>query len=290
MTPPKVITDPIAMRQWVLDQRLAGRSVGLVPTMGALHDGHLSLVQAAKRDCDLAVTTLFVNPTQFGPGEDFERYPRDLAGDQLLLATAGCDALFAPSVEAMFPADSQTRIDVGAAARTLEGAIRPTHFQGVATVVMKLFNIAPADRAYFGQKDYQQTVVIRHLVRDLNVPIEVCVCPIVREPDGLAMSSRNAYLSPEERAHALVLYRALRACESAFALGERDPQRLREAMLAEFAGEDGVELDYAELLLDGGMNPATPGDQAMTVVVAARVGRTRLIDNLRLGAASSAAS
>ncbi|QDU87096.1 Pantoate-beta-alanine ligase [Pirellulimonas nuda] len=273
-------TDGDALRAWTLARRAAGQTVGLTPTMGALHAGHLSLVRAARAECDLTAATIFVNPTQFGPGEDLDRYPRNLEQDIALLESAGCDAVFCPAVETMYPPGAATRIEVGPAGSVLEGAIRPTHFSGVATIVLKLLNLAPANYAYFGQKDYQQTVVVRQMTRDLNVPIEVRICPTVREPDGLAMSSRNVYLQGEYRRQALTLHHALQAAQHAYAAGERNAARLRRAMEAVFAGEPQVEPQYAVLLHDGGVEEAHGELTGPTVAaVAAKVGPTRLIDN-----------
>ena len=213
--PPRVVTDSAQLREAVLTERQAGRTIGLVPTIGALHEGHLSLLDRARAECDVTVATVFVNPSQFGPGEDFHRYPRDLFADVAMLGRRGCHLVFAPSPEGMYPPGYSTTVDVGPLGQLLEGEHRPTHFRGVATIVLKLFQLAPADRAYFGRKDYQQTLVIERMVADLNVPIDVRVCPIVREPDGLAMSSRNAYLTDDERHRARQLVAALRRAEDA---------------------------------------------------------------------------
>lgn len=269
-------------RSWVRDHQRAGRTVGLVPTMGALHEGHLSLARAARDECDVVLATVFVNPKQFGPGEDYERYPRDLARDCELLGEVSVGAVFAPSVETMYPPGSGTTIDVGVAAEAFEGASRPTHFAGVATVVAKLFVIAPADRAYFGQKDYQQTVVLRRMATDLSFPTELVVCPIVREPDGLAMSSRNAYLTPTDRERAVCLSRGLHEAERLYAAGERDPAAIRSAVEAIVTSTDGVELDYAVVVEDGTVETPRTIEGPVVVAVAARVGETRLIDNVRL--------
>lgn len=282
MPPPRLFTEIDTTRAWVRDQQHAGRTVGLVPTMGALHEGHLSLARAASKACDHVVATVFVNPTQFAPQEDYERYPRDLDQDAQRLAEVGVDAVFAPSVETMYPPGSGVTVDPGPFAAAFEGESRPTHFAGVATVVAKLFAIAPSDRAYFGQKDYQQTVVIRRMVADLNLPIEVVVCPTVREPDGLAMSSRNAYLSSEERQQALCLSRGLREAESLHAAGERTASTIREATQRSIAKEPAVELQYVAVLRDGTMEEIENITGLAVIAVAARVGQTRLIDNVRL--------
>jgi pantoate--beta-alanine ligase len=221
------------MRHIVLAARAAGKSVGLVPTMGALHEGHLTLIDAARAECDLVAATIFVNPTQFGPNEDFKSYPRDMAKDVSLLGGRGCELVFAPTDTEMYRPGHATFVEIGTLGHVLEGEIRPTHFRGVATVVLKLFQLAPANRAYFGRKDYQQTLVVRRMVADLNVPIEIRVCPTVREPDGLAMSSRNAYLSADERQRALALSRSLKLAEQMAAGGERNAEVIRSAMQRE---------------------------------------------------------
>ena len=281
MSEPLLLREIDDARAWVHSARAAGASIGIVPTMGALHEGHLSLVRAARAENDRVAVTVFVNPTQFSPSEDYERYPRDLEADLAALAELGVDAVFAPPVEAMYPPGAETSIDVGAVAQTLEGAQRPTHFAGVATVVMKLFGVLPAHRAYFGQKDYQQTVVIRRMVDDLNCPIEVVVCPIVREPDGLAMSSRNVYLSPEQRESALVLPSALRSAAQMVAEGQHEASVLKAHAQSEIEAAEGVDLDYVEVVRDGTVTPVEHLDGPAVMVVAARVGRTRLIDNTR---------
>ncbi|HWX23761.1 MAG TPA: pantoate--beta-alanine ligase, partial [Vicinamibacteria bacterium] len=226
----KTLTAIREVREWI--DGLPPGEVGLVPTMGYLHRGHLSLVQRARRENDHVVVSLFVNPTQFGEHEDLSRYPRDLGRDRAALEEAGCDGLFAPSEEEMYPRGFDTAVAVGRVASPLEGERRPGHFRGVATVVLKLFGIVEPDRAYFGEKDAQQLGVIRTLVRDLNVRVEIVGCPTVREPDGLALSSRNSYLDAEERKAAPVLYRALRGAEELFAKGERDAALLRDRMKA----------------------------------------------------------
>jgi pantoate--beta-alanine ligase len=269
------------IRAAIMAARRNGETVGLVPTMGALHVGHVSLVRTAKAQCDRVVATVFVNPTQFGPQEDFNRYPRDLERDRALLAKAGCDWVFAPSTDEMYPLGSDTMVHVGAAAAEWEGRIRPTHFAGVATVVLKLFNLAPADRAYFGRKDYQQTVVVRQMVRDLNVPIEIVICPTVREPDGLAMSSRNAYLSPTERQHATALRRSLLAAEELVALGESDVEVIRARMESVLVDVDHVQ--YIAFLRDGTMESVDRIAGPTVIALAAKVGATRLIDNTLVG-------
>lgn len=276
---PRVIADGAALRKEVLAARQARQTVGLVPTMGALHEGHLSLVDAARAECDLVVVTVFVNPTQFGPKEDFRRYPRDLERDLSLLGGRGCELAFVPSKEEMYSDDHATFVDVGPIGQVLEGEFRPTHFRGVATVVMKLFQLAPADRAYFGRKDYQQALVVRQMVADLNVPIDVRVCPIVREPDGLAMSSRNAYLAADERQRAQVLYRSLQLAERVVTGGERDVATIRRTMQREIERAGGVEVQYIAFVADGTITPVETIAGPTTIAIAAVVGQTRLIDN-----------
>jgi pantoate--beta-alanine ligase len=280
---PRLTTDGNELRKVVLDARQRGQSVGLVPTMGALHDGHLSLVDAARAECDLSVVTIFVNPTQFAPNEDFRQYPREPTRDLSLLAGRGCDIVFAPDNDSIYRPNHATYIDVGPIATMLEGEFRPTHFRGVATVVMKLFQLAPADRAYFGRKDYQQTLVIRQMVADLDVPIDVRVCPTVREPDGLAMSSRNRYLTPDERRRALVLSRSLRIAEEFFAAGERSASAIRQKITHEIESVGGVQIQYIAIVADGTLTPVERIDGPTTIAIAAAVGKTRLIDNTVIG-------
>jgi pantoate--beta-alanine ligase len=275
----RTVTTIAELRAW----RAEGKGAfGLVPTMGYLHEGHLSLVTAARRENERVAATLFVNPTQFGPSEDFTRYPRDLARDQALLVSAGCDLLFAPSVREMYPAGVETTIDVGSVATPLEGERRPGHFRGVATVVMKLLQIATPDRAYFGEKDAQQLAVIRRLVTDLNVPVEVRGCPIVRESDGLALSSRNVYLSPEERRAATVLFRALGAAESRWRAGERRGATLQQAMVEVLGREPLARSDYAVAADPESFRPVDQAQGPVRLLLAVFVGKTRLIDNLLL--------
>jgi pantoate--beta-alanine ligase len=269
---------------------IAEPTLGLVPTMGALHAGHLSLVAAAREQCDIVAASIFVNPTQFGPNEDFAQYPRTFDSDRAQLEAAGVDILFAPSAETMYPAANATFVDPGPIATRLDGASRPGHFRGVATIVTRLLNIARPDRAYFGQKDAAQLAVLRHIARDLNLPVEIVVCPIVREPDGLAMSSRNRYLSPAERARALVLSRALAAAETLARSGETRAEALRTAMLDAFAGSDPspeardvpTRIDYAAVVDPNTLLPLTDTSDGALVAVAALIGNTRLIDNLLL--------
>jgi pantoate--beta-alanine ligase len=269
------------LRRAVADARAAGRTVGLVPTMGSLHDGHLSLVRRAVRDCDFVVVSVFVNPAQFGPGEDYERYPRDEERDAGLAADAGADLLFAPVTAEVYPDGFATTVSVTGLANVLCGAPGSRgagHFEGVATVVAKLLNMCTPDVAYFGQKDYQQSLVIRRVVRDLDLPVRIEVCPTVRDADGLALSSRNAYLSPPERERALALNRALRAAQSVAADGG-EPEAVVRAARAELDAA-GIEPEYLELLAAADLTtPAwRPGEQVV-IAVAAQVGPARLIDN-----------
>ncbi|HEV2972663.1 MAG TPA: pantoate--beta-alanine ligase [Pirellulales bacterium] len=274
-----IITRGDDLHRQVLGWRAAGESVGLVPTMGALHAGHISLVVRSAEECRRTVVTIFVNPTQFGPNEDFSRYPRQLENDLALLAPTGTDLVFAPTTEEMYPAGHATFVDVGGITRRWEGAIRPGHFRGVATIVLKLFNLAPADRAYFGQKDYQQSVVIRRMVADLNVPIEIRICPTIREPDGLALSSRNAYLSAADRRGALVLSRSLRLAADRVGQGEREARPIAADMRKMIESEPCVGLDYATLVDPDTLEEVSHVAGTVVALVAARVGTTRLIDN-----------
>lgn len=280
---PRVIAEADAVREIIRGAQAAGKTVGFVPTMGALHEGHLSLVDAARADCDLAVVSIFVNPTQFGPKEDLSKYPRDLNRDLELLASRGCDLVFAPTVDEMYPDGFVTSVDVGDLGRELEGAFRPDHFRGVATVVLKLFQIVPADIAFFGRKDYQQTLVVKQMVTDLNVPTEIRVSPTVREADGLAMSSRNAYLSADERRRALAISQSLRLAEQMVREGLRDVESIRSKMLNHFRATGGIEVQYIAFVADGTITPVQSIGGPTTVAIAAKVGATRLIDNLRIG-------
>jgi pantoate--beta-alanine ligase len=263
-----------ASRRW----RREGDTIGLVPTMGALHAGHLSLVDAACKSNTKVVVSIFVNPIQFGPGEDFERYPRDPDRDAELLERAGVHAIYRPTVDAMYPPGASTRVAVHVVSEALEGAARPGHFDGVATVVTKLFGAVEPDRAYFGQKDAQQVAVVKRLARDLDTGVEIGVCPTVREADGLALSSRNAYLSAEERRAAASLSAALRQAAEAYELGERDPGSLSTALRSRLEAEPLARIDYAELV-----DPETFRPPGRLAVVAVRIGATRLIDNHDLG-------
>ncbi|MCL4509404.1 MAG: pantoate--beta-alanine ligase [Chloroflexi bacterium] len=259
-------------------------SIGLVPTMGALHEGHRSLVRRARNDNDVTICSIFVNPTQFGPNEDFTRYPRALERDLALLEAESVAGVFVPTPVDMYPSGFDTRIDVGELGRIIEGARRPGHFSGVATVVTKLFNLTRPSRAYFGQKDAQQLAVIRQITRDLNIPVEVIGCPTVREPDGLALSSRNMYLSPSERLAATVLFRALNAGRDAYRQGERTNAQVRDAVTVVVQSERLAVLDYAEVVDPDSFSSDDPCTDRSIIVIAARVGTTRLIDNLTVSA------
>ncbi|MEM8946855.1 MAG: pantoate--beta-alanine ligase [Planctomycetota bacterium] len=261
----------------------AGKTIGFVPTMGALHEGHLSLVKASVATCDRTVVSVFVNPTQFGPGEDFDRYPRELEKDLQLLEKLGCWLVFAPSTEEMYPKGSETLVDVGAVARPLEGTARPKHFAGVATVVLKLFQIVPADQAFFGQKDYQQTLVIQQLIHDLSVPIKLVVCPTVREADGLAMSSRNAYLSPSQREQAMSLWQSLQLAKQLVTEGTVDVAEITRKMQSVFASQPDAVIEYIAFVEDGTVQSVETIAGPTVILLAVRVGKTRLIDNLRIG-------
>jgi pantoate--beta-alanine ligase len=262
--------------------RYKGKRIGLVPTMGALHEGHLSLVRAARSKCDVVAVSIFVNPTQFGPNEDFSKYPRSFDRDCELLEKEGVDLVFAPSVEEMYPGGAITYVTVEGMSDKLCGRSRPGHFRGVTTVVSKLFHIVEPGMAFFGQKDAAQVAIIRRMVRDLNMPVEIVVCPIVREPDGLAMSSRNAYLTPEQRTSALVLSRALRRVRQVFDQGERSAAKLIEAGKHVIAEEPAVRLDYLEIVDPETLDAVELVSSKGLIAVAAFVGTTRLIDNLLL--------
>ncbi len=262
--------------------RREGRTLALVPTMGALHEGHLSLVRMAKAQCDLVVVSIFINPLQFGPGEDLARYPRSFDRDRELLEREGADLIFAPTAEEMYPAGAVTYVTVEGLSDKLCGRSRPGHFRGVTTVVSKLFHIVEPDRAFFGQKDAAQSTIIRRMVRDLNIPVQVVIGPIVREADGLAMSSRNAYLDAPQRRSALALHRSLSAVQKSFDRGERKVQALIEAGKQVFAEDPSVRLDYFEIVDPETLDPVDDLSHGALVVVAAFVGKARLIDNVVL--------
>jgi pantoate--beta-alanine ligase len=278
------------LRPVIAEHRLGARRIGLVPTMGAFHDGHLSLMRRARAQCDVVVVSLFVNPTQFNEAADLAGYPRDEARDAGLAEEIGVDYLFAPAAEEVYPPDFTTTVSVAGLTETLEGEYRGrAHFDGVTTVVAKLFNMVAPDVAYFGQKDAQQAVVIQRLVRDLNMPVHIEVCETVREHDGLAMSSRNVWLSPEDRRRAIALSRALDAIDSAVASGMRDAQALTAAAQAQLEAAQ-IEPDYLALVSADRLTQVSEVEGEVLALVAARVGKTRLIDNHRLGTAGAAAS
>jgi pantoate--beta-alanine ligase len=278
----KICTTIHDMRSASRAARQTGQRLGFVPTMGALHEGHLSLVRAARVSSHLVAASIFVNPTQFGPNEDLAKYPRSFERDCEMLEREGVDFVFAPSVEEMYPAGAVTWVTVEELSGKLDGRSRPGHFRGVTTVVAKLFHIVEPDTAFFGQKDAAQVAIIRRLVRDLNFPVEIVVCPIVREPDGLAMSSRNAYLDPEQRKQALLLHRSLMRVQQIAEAGERDVAKLSAAGRETFAKEHSVRLDYFEVVSPDTLDPANNLSRGALVAVAAYVGTTRLIDNVLL--------
>ena len=262
--------------------RKGGERLALVPTMGALHEGHLSLVRAAKACCDAVAVSIFVNPAQFGPNEDLAKYPRTFERDSDLLVKENVDLVFAPSTEEMYPQGATTWVTVEQLSNKLDGRSRPGHFRGVTTVVSKLFHIVEPHVAFFGQKDAAQVAIIRRMVRDLDIPVEIVACPIVREPDGLAMSSRNAYLTPQQRKQALVLHRSLMRVKKLAAAGEQNSAKLIAVAQEEFAAEPSVRLDYFEIVDPDHLDPVEDVSKGALVAVAAYAGATRLIDNIFL--------
>lgn len=265
----------------VRQARARGQVIGCVPTMGALHPGHSSLIQRARLECDFVVATIFVNPTQFGPNEDFSRYPRTLEADLEICRDSGADLVFTPNVSDMYAANAETLVRVSQLSTILEGAHRPGHFDGVTTVVSKLFLITDPDRAYFGQKDFQQQLIIRRMVRDLNFPIEIVTCPIIRESDGLAMSSRNRYLAPAERETARVLSQALTVAQALATDPQQTPQSIEEKLQERLQGTAGIDLQYAVVVDTETLSAlaARPSNGLAVALIAARVGTTRLLDN-----------
>jgi pantoate--beta-alanine ligase len=268
------------MKQVARQARAEGRPVGFVPTMGALHEGHMSLVRAAMAECQPVIASIFVNPTQFAPGEDLQKYPRTFDADRKRLEETGVGYLFAPEAGEMYPQGFRTWVNVEGLSDRLEGRVRPGHFRGVTTVVLKLLEIVEPQKAYFGRKDAQQARLIQQMARDLHLDAEIIVCPIVREPDGLAMSSRNAYLNPDERRAATVLHRALDGARPAIERGERDALPLVAAMREIIRGEPLAQIDYVELVDAETLEPVTRLRRTCLALVAARFGATRLIDNL----------
>jgi len=276
----QTITSITEMQAHADSLRKAGKRIGFVPTMGFLHEGHLSLMRRARQENDTVAASIFVNPTQFGPKEDLGRYPRDAEGDRKKCESASVDILFTPPATAMYPEKPAVFVNVEGIVDILEGAVRPGHFRGVATVVAKLFNIVKPHRAYFGQKDFQQCAVIKQMVAGLDLDVDVVVLPTVREADGLAMSSRNFYLDPEQRRKAASLFRALTAGEELVKIGMRETDAIKQKMRAVLGQEAGIEIDYIEIADPDRLAPLTRAEGRMVLLVAARVGSTRLIDNL----------
>ena len=278
----KLVESPQAMQRICEDLRSAGETIGLVPTMGAFHEGHLSLMRAARESCSQVVVSLFVNPTQFGPGEDLEKYPRTFQQDSTLAEQIGVDFMFAPSDEAMYPQGYATYVSVERITEVLCGTARPTHFRGVTTIVAKLFNVVRPHKAFFGQKDAQQTVVIRKMVEDLNMGIEVVEMPIVREPDGLAMSSRNQYLTPEERKEAVVLHKSLEEARRMIESGERDAGLILKAVRQIIETAPHAEIDYIAAVNGSTLEDLNELEREVIIALAVRIGSARLIDNIKL--------
>lgn len=274
----EVISKPEKMQRLSLKLRSEGKTIGFVPTMGYFHEGHLSLMRKARQECDVVVVSIYVNPLQFGPREDFNRYPRDIERDLKMAESVGVDIVFAPTDEEMYPEGYQTFVEVTELTRGLEGIHRPGHFRGVTTVVAKLFNIVLPHKAYFGEKDFQQLRVVQKMVRDLNFPVEIVPCPTVREEDGLAMSSRNTYLSPDERKAATILYRSLKAADELFKSGERNATRLKAKVWEVLATEPLVRPQYVEIVDAETLEPVYTVDRPSVILLAAFVGQARLID------------
>jgi pantoate--beta-alanine ligase len=279
----QILRTPTEMHHACRTLRTPGQTLALVPTMGALHAGHLSLIAAARAECTHTAASIFVNPTQFAPNEDFAAYPRTFDEDVAQLEAAKVDLLFAPSAAEMYPPTNTTLIDPGPIATRLDGASRPGHFRGVATIVTRLFNIVQPDRAYFGQKDAAQVAVIRSITRDLNLPVQIAVCPIVREPDGLALSSRNRYLSPAERTRALILHRALTAAQQRATHNRpASAESIRTAILEVLSTDPHLRIDYAAIVDPDTLLPIPDTTHGALIAIAAWIGQTRLIDNLLL--------
>ncbi|NGZ98911.1 MAG: pantoate--beta-alanine ligase [Nitrospira sp. WS110] len=276
----KILRSPSAMTAWSEGLRREGVRIGLVPTMGALHDGHRALIRAARLRCDALVVSIFVNPTQFGPREDFTTYPRSIVGDRALCRKEGVDVCFEPTAEAMYPAGFQTIVTLPTIARRWEGDVRPHHFSGVATIVTKLFGIVRPQIALFGQKDFQQSALIRQLVKDLNLGVEIVVHPTVREEDGLAMSSRNVYLTPDARVRAVTLYRSLRAGAEAIRRGVTDGKAIQQAMVQVLKKEPTLTIDYLAVCDPRTLEPLSAVTSRLVLLGAVRLGPVRLIDNI----------
>ena len=280
----KILRTVEEIKAFSAEMSKAGKSIGLVPTMGALHEGHLTLMREARKNCEVVIASVFVNPTQFGPNEDYEAYPRRFEEDCAKLETVGVDAVFHPEPEVMYPKDYMTYVNVeGDITGKLCGARRPGHFRGVATVLTKLFNLSRATDAFFGQKDAQQVVVVRRFVEDLNIPVNIHMVPIVREESGLARSSRNMYLSAEESEAALVLSRSLKKAEDAFKAGEKSVSVLKALVREEIGKEKLAEIDYVEIYSFPGLKEMDIVDQPALLAIAVKIGKTRLIDNVILG-------
>ncbi len=274
----RIFKDPESMQSWSLEQRIGGHTIGLVPTMGYLHNGHLALIALARAECDTVVVSVFVNPTQFGPEEDFGRYPRDEQGDISMCEEYGVDALFLPDADSMYASDASVYVDENSLSRGLCGASRPNHFAGVCTVVAKLFNIVLPHQAVFGQKDYQQAAVIRRMVRDLNFPVDIRIAPIVRDADGLALSSRNIYLDESDRRRALALNCALEMAHEQFFAGESSAAVLKK-LIREKLEDSALDIDYVEIVNGDDLSPVASVTMDDVALVAAYCGKTRLIDN-----------
>ena len=277
-----VLRNPVAMQDWSNSRIGDGRTIGCVPTMGALHEGHLSLIRKCAEECDETIVTIFVNPLQFAPNEDLDKYPRDEESDLKLALQAGATAAYCPSVETMYPADRSVFIDESAMSKVLCGKTRPRHFSGVLTVVAKLFNACVPDRAYFGEKDYQQLLLIKKMVRELDFPVEIIHCPIIREPDGLAMSSRNKYLDDNERKQAVCLYNALKAAEKAFNDRMKNPREIEKIAFDIISQADSARIDYIECRDAVTLDDIEIINRPALLALAVFIGKTRLIDNIVL--------
>ena len=278
----KIVQSPNRMQKICLDLKKQGKRVGFVPTMGYLHEGHLSLMKVAKRKSDVLVVSLFVNPAQFGPKEDFKTYPRDLRRDKRFLKEVGCDYLFCPEAKDMYPEHFDTYVEVENLTKVLEGVFRPGHFKGVTTIVAKLFNVVQPDIAVFGQKDFQQGVVIKRMVKDLHMPVKIIVAPTIREKSGFALSSRNSYLSNEERRQALVLYESLNLAKRMIRSGEREAKNITDKMRKLILEMPGAKIDYVSINDSGTLRPLKRLNGDVLISLAVRIGKTRLIDNIRV--------
>lgn len=270
------------LRRKLKEEKRNGKSIGFVPTMGYLHEGHLSLVRQSIKENDLTVVSIFVNPIQFGPGEDFNRYPRDIERDKRLLEKEGVHYLFSPDEDEMYPAGFKTFVEVAEIGKKLCGKSRPGHFKGVSTIVLKLFNIVQPNRAYFGQKDAQQAIIIKKMVKDLNLDVDIVVMPIVREEDGLAMSSRNVYLNEEERKNAIVLYKSLREAEKMIRMGEKNAEKVVNRIKEVIMSYPEALIDYIEIVDTEELNPVNPIKGKVLIALAVYIGKARLIDNMIL--------